>query len=176
TFRAPQAVGVEGFGYLARERDLVSRIAEQLQTPGAELPDRIAGLLDRLKTTDRENQRLRQRATQARAEDAHGVLIATATAEEGADSARALATAVRDLLPPDRPGVAAVGAVSGGTAVVVVAVNPAARTTAPNASDLVKRLLNGRGGDSPDLAQGGGLPAERLTETLAAVPGLVTGA
>ncbi|GAA1116661.1 hypothetical protein GCM10009579_55790 [Streptomyces javensis] len=179
--RLEAAVGVEGFGYLARERDLVSRIAEQLQAPRAELPDRIAGLLDRLRTTDRENQRLRQRATQARAaelaaraEDAHGVLVATATAEEGAEEARALATAVRDLLPRDRPGVAAVGAVSGGTAVVVVAVNPAARASAQDASALVKRLLNGRGGGTPDLAQGGGLPAGRLAETLAAMPGLVT--
>ncbi|WP_030404432.1 MULTISPECIES: hypothetical protein [unclassified Streptomyces] len=33
------------FGYLARERDLVTRIAEQLQAPRAELPDRVVGLI-----------------------------------------------------------------------------------------------------------------------------------
>lgn len=84
--RLEAAVGVEGFGYLARERDLVARIAEQVQAPRAELPDRIAGLLERLKSADRENQRLRQAATRTRAaelagkaQDAHGVLVVTAT-------------------------------------------------------------------------------------------------
>lgn len=44
--RLEAAVGAEGFGYLARERGLVSRVAEQLQAPRAELPDRVAGLGD----------------------------------------------------------------------------------------------------------------------------------
>lgn len=51
--RLGAAVGVEGFAYLARERDLVARIAEQLGAPRAELPEKIAGLLERLKTADR---------------------------------------------------------------------------------------------------------------------------
>lgn len=124
--RLEAAVGVEGFGHLARERDLVARIAEQLQAPRAELPDRIATLLDRLKTADRENQRLRQQAVQAqaaglaaRAVAVNGTLVATATAERGADAARSLATAVRDLLPAGKPGVVAVGAAAGGAPFVV---------------------------------------------------------
>ncbi|MFI9649439.1 alanine--tRNA ligase [Streptomyces sp. NPDC052040] len=179
--RLEAAVGVEGFGYLARERDLVARIAEQLQAPRAELPDRIAALLDRLKSTDRENQRLRQQATQARAAglaagavEADGVLVATATADGGADAARSLAVAVRDALPADRPGVVAVGAgTGGGKAAVVAAVNSAARAAGQDAAALVKRLLNGRGGGSPELAQGGGLPQEELSRRLDSVPGLV---
>ncbi|WP_240649290.1 alanine--tRNA ligase [Streptomyces sp. Z26] len=180
--RLEAAVGVEGFGYLARERDLVSRIAEQLQAPRAELPDRVAGLLDRLKAADRENQRLRQEATRTRAaelaahaEDVHGVLVATATTGEGAAPARDLAGAVRDQLPAGRPGVAVVGTEAGRTAVVVVALNQAARDAGLDASALVKRLLSGRGGGTPELAQGGGLPTSELTRTLAAVPGLVSG-
>lgn len=124
--RLEVAIGVEGFGHLARERDLVARIAEQLQAPRAELPDRIATLLDRLKTADRENQRLRQQAVQAqaaglaaRAVAVNGTLVATATAERGADAARSLATAVRDLLPAGKPGVVAVGAAAGGAPFVV---------------------------------------------------------
>ncbi|MFF0300501.1 alanine--tRNA ligase [Streptomyces sp. NPDC004562] len=179
--RLEASVGVEGFAYLARERDLVARIAEQIQAPRAELPDRIAALLDRLKAADRENQRLRQQAVQARAADlaaravdAHGALVVTATTEGGGDAARALAVAVRDLLPSGRPGVVAVGSeAGGGKAVVVTAVNSAARTAGQDASDLVKRLLQGRGGGSPEVAQGGGLPAAQLTQTLTAVRGLV---
>ncbi|MFG3082092.1 alanine--tRNA ligase [Streptomyces parvulus] len=179
--RLEAAVGVEGFGYLARERDLVARIAEQLQAPRAELPDRIAGLLDRLKSADRENQRLREQTTRARANDlaagatdVDGTLVVTATTDGG--DARTLAVAVRDRLPADRPGVVVVGTPAGDRATLVAAVNGAARSTGRDASALVKRLLDGRGGGSPDLAQGGGIPSERLPATLAAVPGLLADA
>ncbi|MFE7277897.1 DHHA1 domain-containing protein [Streptomyces sp. NPDC057623] len=168
----------------ARERDLVTRIAEQLQAPRAELPDRIATLLDRLRAADRENHRLRQQAVQARArelaaraQDVDGVRVATATAEGGADAARALAVAVRDLLPAERPGVATIGSESGGgKAVVVTAVNSAARTAGQDASTLVKRVLHSRGGGSPEVAQESGLPTGQLAKTPATVPGLLGGA
>ncbi|MET8457050.1 alanine--tRNA ligase [Streptomyces parvulus] len=179
--RLEAAVGVEGFGYLARERDLVARIAEQLQASRAELPDRIAGLLDRLKSADRENQRLREQTTRARANDlatgatdVDGTLVVTATTDGG--DARTLAVAVRDRLPADRPGVVVVGTPAGDRATLVAAVNGAARSTGRDASALVKRLLDGRGGGSPDLAQGGGIPSERLPATLASVPGLLADA
>ncbi|SCE54322.1 alanine--tRNA ligase, partial [Streptomyces sp. OspMP-M43] len=103
--RLEAAVGIEGFGYLARERDLVARIAEQLGAPRAELPDRIAGLLDRLKAADRENARLGQQVTSARAGElaeaatgANGVRTVTTTVTGSAQEARALALAVRDRL------------------------------------------------------------------------------
>ncbi|MGV9311244.1 alanine--tRNA ligase [Streptomyces sp. NPDC003691] len=168
--RLEAAVGVEGFGYLARERDLVSRIAEQLGAPRAELPDRIAGLLDRLKAADRENARLRQQATGARAAElaagavsAGSVRAVTTTTEDPADDARALATAIRDRLPADTPGAAAVATPAGN---LVVALNLPAVTTGLNAAALVKHLLNGRGGGSPALAQGGGLTAAGIPDTL----------
>ncbi|MFD7383481.1 alanine--tRNA ligase [Streptomyces anulatus] len=177
--RLEAAVGIEGFGYLARERDLVARIAEQLNAPRAELPERIAGLLDRLKAADRENARLKQQATAARAAelagggaDVDGVRVVTATAGGGADEARALATAVRDRLPVGTPGAVGIGT---GTGVVVVALNKAAREAGLNAAALVKQLLGGRGGGSPELAQGGGLEADRLADTLAELPRVIAG-
>ncbi len=69
--RLEAAVGI-GASLLARERDLVARIAEQLGAPRAELPEKIAGLLDRLKAADRENARLKQQATTARAAELVG--------------------------------------------------------------------------------------------------------
>ncbi|MFE9287961.1 alanine--tRNA ligase [Streptomyces olivaceus] len=175
--RLEAAVGAEGFGYLTRERDLVSRIAEQLQAPRAELPDRIAGLLDRLKSADRENQRLREQADRARAgdlaadaTDVDGTLVVTATTD---GDARALAIAVRERLPATRPGVVVVGSPAGDRATLVAAVNGAARSAGRDASALVKRLLDGRGGGSPELAQGGGIPSDRLPGTLDSVPALL---
>ncbi|WP_415852579.1 DHHA1 domain-containing protein, partial [Streptomyces albus] len=83
------------------------------------------------------------------------------------------ATAVRDRLDARRPGAVAVGVPTGETAVVVVAVNEAARGAGADASVLVKRLLSGRGGGSPVLAQGGGLRAGQLPAVLAGFPGLL---
>ncbi|WP_030704809.1 MULTISPECIES: alanine--tRNA ligase [unclassified Streptomyces] len=172
--RLEAAVGIEGFGYLARERDLVARIADQLGAPRAELPDRIAGLLDRLKAADRENARLKQQATTARAgdlagaaADVNGVRTVTTTVSGTAQEARALALAVRDRLPADVPGAVAVGTEDGA---LVLTLNARARRSGLNASDLVKRLLDGRGGGSPETAQGGGLGREGVTAALTALP------
>ncbi|MFJ9530710.1 alanine--tRNA ligase [Streptomyces cyaneofuscatus] len=171
--RLEAAVGIEGFGYLARERDLVARIAEQLGAPRAELPDRIAALLDRLKTADRENARLKQQATTARAAeladtatDVHGVRTVTTTTDGTAQEARTLALTVRDGLPADLPAAVAVGTADGA---LVLALNKTAQATGLNASHLVKQLLGGRGGGSPEIAQGGGLRPEAVTDALAAL-------
>ncbi|MFD5110386.1 alanine--tRNA ligase [Streptomyces cinereoruber] len=177
--RLEAAVGIEGFGYLARERDLVGRIAEQLNAPRTELPEKIAGLLDRLKAADRENARLKAKATAGRAAELAGqaveagdTLVVTATVDGAADEARALALAVRDRLPPARPGVVAVATSSGG---LVLTVNAPAREAGRNASETVKQLLGGRGGGSPEIAQGGGVPAGDLAAILADLPRVVPG-
>ncbi|MFD9075516.1 DHHA1 domain-containing protein, partial [Streptomyces lasiicapitis] len=177
--RLEAAVGIEGFGHLARERDLVARIAEQLQAPRAELPDRIAQLLDRLKTADRENQRLRQSALAARAAeladravDVAGASVVTATTDGDAGAARTLALDVRGRLSAGRPGVAVV-ALTGDKPVLVVAVNESGRTAGLSASALVKRLLGGRGGGSDEVAQGGGVPGAQLDAALSGLAGAV---
>ncbi|MEU5033080.1 alanine--tRNA ligase [Streptomyces rubiginosohelvolus] len=178
--RLEAAVGIEGFGYLARERDLVARIAEQLGAPRAELPDRIAGLLDRLKAADRENARLKQQATTARAgelaeaaAEANGVRIVTTTTDGSAQEARALALAVRDRLPAGAPGAVAVGTEDGA---LVLALNGAAREAGLHASALVKQLLGGRGGGSAEVAQGGGLGPAGVSDALAALATVIAAA
>ncbi|MGW5019143.1 alanine--tRNA ligase [Streptomyces cacaoi] len=189
--RLEAAVGIEGFAYLARERDLVSRIAEQLQAPRAELPERIGTLLDRLKAADRASAELRRQAVEARAaelaaaaREAHGVRLVTATADGGAAEARTLALAVRDRLPQRAPGVVAIGGSTGSggaeggsgedRAALVVTLNKAAQQAGWSAATLVKRLLRGRGGGSAETAQGGGITARQLPATLEAVPGALT--
>ncbi|MFJ2585043.1 DHHA1 domain-containing protein [Streptomyces sp. NPDC087538] len=137
---------------------------------------RTAGLLDRLKAADRKNARLKQQATTARAtglaglaSDANGFQAVTATTDGGADEARALATAVRDRLSVGTPGAVGVGTHA---VVIVVALNKAGRETGLNAASPVKQFLAGRGG-SPEPAQGGGLPADRLADALAELPRLI---
>lgn len=184
TRRLEAAVGVEGFGYLARERDLVTQLSERLQAPRAELPDRVAALLERLKAADRHSAALRERATLAHAadlaasaEDVHGIGTVTTTltpADASGTDARALALATRDRLPARRPGVVAVGTVSGPGATLVITVNEAARQAGHSASTLVKRLLDGRGGGTDGTAQGGGITPERLATVLRDLPHALT--
>ncbi|MET8745984.1 DHHA1 domain-containing protein [Streptomyces sp. NPDC004728] len=102
--------------------------------------------------------------------DSNGIQVVTATTDGGADEARALATAVRDRLPVGAPGAVGLGTDTG---IIVVALNKAGRETGLNAASLVKQLLTGRGGGSPELAQGGGPPADRLAGTLTELPRLV---
>ncbi|MCK1798368.1 alanine--tRNA ligase [Streptomyces sp. XM4193] len=175
--RVEAAVGVEGFGYLARERDLVARIAEQLQAPKDQLPDRVAALLDRLKAADRQSAELRRKEAVGRAaelagaaRDIDGTLVVTGTLEGDGGTARELALAVRDRLDARTPAVAAIGAEAEGKGVIVVAVNRAAKDAGTSAATLVKALLSGRGGGSPEVAQGGGLPAAELPTALDRLP------
>src|SRR3712207_6995931 len=60
-------VGLEGFRYLARERDLVRQLGELLKSPTDGLLDRAGGILSRLREADREIAELRAQQTQAAA-------------------------------------------------------------------------------------------------------------
>ncbi|WP_282203298.1 alanine--tRNA ligase [Kitasatospora fiedleri] len=175
--RVEAAVGLEGFGYLARERDLVARVAEQLQAPRAELPDRIAALTARLKAADQQAERLRQQALERRAaeaaptaEDVRGVLLARLADGGDPGETRQLARAVRDRLPADRPGVAAVTGSGPKGGHLVVAVNRTGRDAGLHAADLLREVLGGRGGGNADTAQGGGLGADELERAAATLP------
>ncbi|MFF0579354.1 alanine--tRNA ligase [Streptosporangium saharense] len=152
--RIEAVTGIESFRYLARERDLVSRIAEQFNAPRAEVADRVAALAERLKESERETARLRDQLLAAEADrlaataTVHGdVLLATGTTE--ADP-RLLADRVRTALPSDRPGVAAV---LSGTALVIT-VNATGRTRGLSAADLFRSLPEGKGGGNQETAQG----------------------
>src|SRR6476620_11686450 len=77
--RVEAVVGLEGFRYLARERDLVRQLGELLKAPQDGLVDRVAGMLSRLREVDRELAELRAQQTLAAA----GSLAAGATDLDG---------------------------------------------------------------------------------------------
>src|SRR5206468_1761926 len=107
----------------------------------------------------------------AQARDVAGVAYVGTEAPEGtgANDVRTLAQEVRGKIAADRPAVVAVASRAGGKASLVVAVNGPARTRGLSATDLVKGALSGRGGGSPELAQGGGVPAEDAPRLLEAI-------
>ncbi len=168
--RIEALVGLDAFRFLARESVLVNQLSEQLKAPREQLPERISGVLTRLRDAERELQRLRaarllESAEQiaANAEDISGMALIAHRVPDGTnpDDIRKLVLDVRGRLPRSQPGVVMIVGVPADRPVVVIAVNEAGRGVGLSAGDLVgsaARALGGGGGGRPDVAQGGGAP------------------
>ncbi|MGL5858718.1 MAG: alanine--tRNA ligase [Angustibacter sp.] len=179
--RVEAFVGLDALRYLGRERALLAGVADQLKVPPAEVPDRVAALVARLREADKELERLRQAQllavagdVAATARDVYGVSFASHQAGQAADAdgLRTLLLDVRGRLGGERPVVVAGTAVSKGRPVVVVATNELARQWGVRAGDLVRvaaQVLGGGGGGRDDVAQGGGTDGARVGEALSRV-------
>ncbi|QVQ52066.1 alanine--tRNA ligase [Spiractinospora alimapuensis] len=179
--RVEAAVGIDALRRVSRESLLVSQLSEQLKAPREELPERIDGLVGRLRSAEKEIERLRAEQVLAsaprlvaEARELGDTLLVAHHAPDGTtgDDARRLALDVRGRIPSDRPVVVAVAAVPKDRPVVVVATNEPARQRGLRAGDLVgvaARALGGGGGGKPDVAQGGGTDAGAVDAALRAV-------
>jgi len=168
TRRVEALVGIDAFRFLARESVLVSQLSEQLKARPEELPERISGVVTRLRDAERELNRLRSAqllesagTIADAAENIGGVAFVAHRVPDGtdADGIRKLALDVRGRLPALRPAVVMMTGMPAGRPVVVIAVNEAGRGLGLNAGTLVglaARALGGGGGGRPDVAQGGG--------------------
>ncbi|MGW5878375.1 alanine--tRNA ligase [Nocardiopsis terrae] len=186
--RVEAAVGVDAFKRLSKESALVGQLSEQLKTPREELPERIDSMVSRLRTAEKEIEKLRAaQVLQAAGEIAagarrHGSALVVATgAPDGAggDDLRKLVLDVRGRLGEDEPVVVAMTAVPKDRPVVVIAANKAAQKAGIKAGELVgiaARALGGGGGGKPDIAQGGGSDASKVDEALRAVEARVASA
>jgi alanyl-tRNA synthetase len=165
--RVEAVVGLEGFRYLARERDLVRQLAELLKAPQDGLVERVSGMLTRLRDADKELAELRGQQTLAAAgrlaESAHdvgGIAVVTGSpAGLGGGDLRTLALDVRGRLPADRPALVLLASEFGGKVALVAALNPAAQEAGLSANDVLRAAapaVGGRGGGKADVAQGGG--------------------
>jgi alanyl-tRNA synthetase len=176
--RVEALVGIDAFGFLAKEHLLVSRLAELFRVPGDQVADRVEQTVTALRDAEKELEKLRAQmvlggagALAGQARDLGGVAYVGAEAPEGAagNDVRTLAQEIRGKIDAARPAVVAVAARSAGKASLIVAVNAAAKGRGLSAADLVKGALSGRGGGNADLAQGGGVPADQVPTLLAAV-------
>ncbi|GEP34068.1 alanine--tRNA ligase [Nocardioides szechwanensis] len=173
--------GVEGFAYLARERDVVSQLTGLLKTQPDDLVGRVGDLVERLRQAEKELEKGRVAQLLAGA----GQLAASATkvgdvnvVAQRADGAsagdvRALALDVRSRMSASEPGVVVIIGGPESKVAVVAAVNDEARSRGLSANALVRAvgpLLGGKGGGKDDVAQGGGTDASRIDEALALVP------
>jgi alanyl-tRNA synthetase len=176
--RVEALVGIDAFGYLAREHLLVARLAELFRVPGDQVAERVEQTVTALRDAEKELEKLRAQmvlggagALAAQARDLSGVAYVGTEAPQGAatNDVRTLAQEIRGKIDSQRPAVVAVAARANGKASLIVSVNAAAKNRGLSASDLVKGALSGRGGGNADLAQGGGVPADQVPVLLAAV-------
>nr|MCH9701167.1 alanine--tRNA ligase [Actinomycetes bacterium] len=186
--RVEAYVGLDSFRHLAKERALMAGLASSLKVPSKEVPGRVAHLVERLRSAEKELDRMRMVNARAAAANAAagaeevGKVRLVAQRMAGGMPAGDLRSLVGDIRGKlgSGPGVVALIAAPGeGTnggdnesVPYVVAVNEAAQDLGLRADDLIQQLgaaLNGRGGGKADLAQGSGRGAAGIDAALAAI-------
>ncbi|MGA8847942.1 MAG: DHHA1 domain-containing protein, partial [Nocardioides sp.] len=185
--RIEALTGLEGFAYLAKERDVVGQLTSLLKTQPDDLVGRVGDLVERLRAAEKEIEKARLgqllsggSGLAAAAQDVAGVrVVAHRVDGAGGNDVRTLALDVRGRLPHDAPGVVVVIGAADGKVSVVAALNDAAQARGLSANDLLRAVspfVDGKGGGKADVAQGGGSDTSRLDEALAAVVAAVAAA
>jgi alanyl-tRNA synthetase len=178
--RVEALVGLDAFQHMSKEHLLVSQLAEQLKARPEELPDRVAGLVERLRGAERDLEKHRAEAVLASAgqladaaEDLDGVALVAVSAPAGVtgNDLRSLASDVRARLGA-RAGVVALFGATDDRVSFVVATTSAARELGFAAGALIPAFapaVGARGGGKPDLAQGGGTNPAGVPEAVRAL-------
>ena len=178
--RVEALVGLDSFNHLAAERTLVNQLTGMMKVQSsAELPEKLAQTLAKLKAAEKELATLRRAQLQAEA----GKLLEQAVTigdvrvlthhagELSANDVRDLALDLRGRFGSDAAVVAVTG-VNNGRPVILVATNEGAREAGVKAGALVRvaaGVLGGGGGGKDDVAQGGGQDATKVNEALEAI-------
>jgi len=179
--RVEALVGADAYSFLAREHAIVGQLTEALKARPEELPERVSGILAKLRDAEREIAAARQQQALAAApglvssaREIGSVRLVTHDAGDGIapDDLRSLVLDVRGRLGDARPAVVAMTGSTNGKPVVIVATNASAREGGVKAGALVRlaaQVLGGGGGGKDDLAQGGGVDAAKMGASLGAI-------
>ena len=184
--RVEALVGIEGFQYLAKERDVVRQLTDLLKTQPEDVPARVQDLVDRLKAAEKAAEKLKAAQLMGAAgdvansaKDIGGVAyVGHHAAGAGGGDVRTIALDIRKRLA-DRPAVVVVIGDAGDKPSAIVALNEAAIDRGLSANDLIKVVgdqIGGRGGGKADVAQGGGTDVSGIPAALAAVEATLTSA
>lgn len=183
--RVELVTGFDGFGYLARERDLVRELSNMLKTSPADLQTRVADLVDRLKSAEKQIEKIKAERLLASAATIAGeavnlgnvTLLAKSLPDVSGGDLRTLALDLRARLGTDRPAVVVLLGVSDGKVATIAALNESAVAAGISANNILQTMashIDGRGGGKADLAQGGGANPSGLDAALGAVQASLT--
>ena len=178
--RVEALVGMNSFEHLAAERTLVNQLTSMMKVQSSsELPEKINQTLAKLKSAEKELEKLRREKLQAEAgkllENAQTIgsvrVLTHHAGELDANGVRSLALDLRSRFGSEAAVVAVTG-VTNGRPVILVATNEGAREAGIKAGALVRLaagILGGGGGGKDDVAQGGGQDASKVSEALDAI-------
>lgn len=179
--RVEALVGVDAYQFLAREHTLLNSLTEIIKGARTEeLPDRISGLVGKLRDVERELASIRGKEILAQApnlaaiaEQMNGFALVTNRVPDGtsADDVRKLVLDVVNRIQ-DRPVVVAIATVNDDKPLVIVATDAKARERGAKAGALVRvaaAVLGGGGGGKDDVAQGGGTDPAKIDQALQAL-------
>ena len=179
--RVEAYVGLDSFRHLAKERALMAGLASSLKVPSDEVPARVATLVERLRSAEKELERVRLSAARAAAGNAAStaeqvgkVRLVAQRMAAGMTAAdlRSLVGDIRGRFGSDPGVVVLLAEGADGGVPFVVAANQAAQDAGVRANDLVTAVaaaVGGRGGGKADLAQGSGKDPSGIEAALAAV-------
>ncbi|HEU4459078.1 MAG TPA: DHHA1 domain-containing protein, partial [Methylibium sp.] len=178
--RVEAVTGDNALAYLQALEHTVDGVAASLKAAPAEVPGRIAAVLEQLRSLEREVAALKGRLASSQGDellaqvvDVKGLRVLAATLE-GAD-AKALRDTM-DKLKSKLKSAAIVLAAVDGQKVQLAAGVTADRMSTIKAGELVNfvaQQVGGKGGGKPDLAMAGGSDATKLPAALASVAGWV---
>ena len=165
-----------------QQRDILARLASQINAPFDALPDKVDALLERQRELERSVDELRRRIASFEADDLSGSLeiegftvVARRTDVEDVPALRAMADSLRERLGS---GVGVLGAeFDGKGSFIAVVTEDLIKDRGLKAGDIVRsvaQLTGGSGGGKPHLAQAGARDISKMDDALAAVPEIVT--
>ncbi|RNF85132.1 alanine--tRNA ligase [Montanilutibacter psychrotolerans] len=178
--RIEAVTGQGALAQVAANERLLDEAARLLGGTSADIGDKLRGLLERQKRTERELESLKAKAASGATADLAGSAIEVrgvrviATRLEGID-AKALRDAVDRLKQQLGDAVIVLAGAGEGRAALVAGVNGSASGKV-NAGELLAHVagqINGKGGGRADMAQGGGEDGAALSAALSGVVGWV---
>jgi alanyl-tRNA synthetase len=182
--RVEAVTGGNALVYLQQLEGTVGGLAATLKSTPAEVPVRVAAVLEHVRALEKEVEALKSKLASsqgdellAQAVDVNGVQVLAAVLQ-GAD-AKGLRETMDKLKDKLKTAAIVLAAVEGGKVQLAAGVtadvlaNPAAKIKAGELVNFVAQQVGGKGGGKPDLAMAGGTDATALPAALASVAGWV---
>jgi alanyl-tRNA synthetase len=174
--RIEAVTGENALAYLQHLEDTLSHTASVLKAPVAEVTDRLASVLDHVKSLEKELTALKGKLASAQgdellsqAQDIKGVKLLVAKLE-GAD-VKTLRDTMDKLKDKLKTAVIVLGVVDGAKVQIAVGVTPdtTAKVKAGDLVNFVAAQVGGKGGGKPDMAMAGGTEPGKLAAALDSV-------
>jgi len=174
--RVEAVTGDVALALVQQQQTMLAEAAAAFKAPIAEVPAKLAQVLDNVRSLEKELARLKAKLASAQGDDmlaqavdVKGVKVLAALME-GAD-VNALRSAVDKLRDKLKSAAVVVASTSAGRVTLIAGVTAdlTGRVKAGELVNMVARQVGGKGGGRPDMAQAGGNEPEKLPAALASV-------